>query len=228
MTCNQKAAYTPDIRFGFRHVNGSSSYMKPTRNQRERGHTMLTRLMLATSCLLLPTFSFAADATAPAPDATAATCAQWLDQDIGKLHADEQIDLCTLTANHPVLIVNTASFCGYTPQFTGLEALHQQYKDQGLVVIGFPSDDFFQESEDSEETANICYVNYGVTFPMTSEIKVRGGNAHPIFQHLGSAGAPSWNFNKYLVGKNGEIIEHFGSNVEPDSAELRAAIELAL
>lgn len=189
---------------------------------------MFTRLILATSCLLLPTLTFAADETVPASDVTAATCAQWLDQDIGKLHADEQIDLCTLTANHPVLIVNTASFCGYTPQFTGLEALYQQYKKAGLVVIGFPSNDFNQEAGTSEETANICYVNYGVTFPMTSEIKVKGSDAHPIFQHLGSTGEPSWNFNKYLVGKNGEIIQHFPSSVEPGSAELQAAIELAL
>jgi glutathione peroxidase len=181
---------------------------------------MLTRLLLALT-LLLSTSTFAAEAAAPA-------CAQWLDHDIGKLHSEETLDLCTLTADHPVLLVNTASFCGYTPQFKGLEALHQQYKDKGLVVIGFPSNDFFQEADSAEETANVCYVNYGVTFPMTSEIKVKGDAAHPIYRHLGSAGAPSWNFNKYLIGRNGEIIEHFDSRVEPDSAELQAAIERAL
>lgn len=184
---------------------------------------MLRRLLLALT-LLLPTFTVAAEA----PAAAAGTCAQWLDHDIGKLHSIEVLDLCTLTANHPVLLVNTASFCGYTPQFKGLEALHQQYKDQGLVVIGFPSNDFFQEADTAEETANVCFVNYGVTFTMTSEIKVKGAEAHPIYQHLQSAGAPGWNFNKYLIGKNGAIIQHFDSGVEPDSAELQAAIELAL
>jgi glutathione peroxidase len=165
---------------------------------------------------------------ADAPAAATGTCAQWLDHDIGKLHSEDVLDLCTLTANHPVLLVNTASFCGYTPQFTGLEALHQQYKDKGLVVIGFPSNDFFQEADSAEETANVCFVNYGVTFTMTGEIKVKGADAHPIYQHLRSAGEPSWNFNKYLIGKNGEIIEHFDSSVEPDAAELQAAIAAAL
>jgi glutathione peroxidase len=182
---------------------------------------MFTRLLLALS-LLCSTFTFAADATG------AGTCAEWLDHDIAGLRTDATLDLCTLTADHPVLLVNTASFCGYTPQFTGLEALHQQYKDKGLVVIGFPSNDFYQEADSAEETANICYVNYGVTFPMTTEIKVKGADAHPIYQHLQSAGAPSWNFNKYLIGKNGEILAHFPSDVEPGSAELQAAIDAAL
>jgi glutathione peroxidase len=186
---------------------------------------MQTRLLLALSVLLSPC-TFAADA--PAAAATGNTCAQWLDHDIGKLHSEETLDLCALTANHPVLLVNTASFCGYTPQFKGLEALHQQYKDKGLVVIGFPSNDFFQEADSAEETANVCFVNYGVTFPMTSEIKVKGADAHPIYQHLGSAGAPAWNFNKYLIGKDGAIIQHFDSNVTPDSAELLSAIDSAL
>ncbi len=184
---------------------------------------MLTRILLALSLVLSP-LAFAADEAAPATG----TCAQWLDHDIGKLHSEEQLDLCALTANHPVLLVNTASFCGFTPQFEGLEALNQQYKDKGLVIIGFPSNDFFQEADSAEETANVCFVNYGVTFPMTSEIKVKGDEAHPIYQHLGSAGAPSWNFNKYLISKDGEIIQHFDSRVEPGSAELQAAIELAL
>jgi glutathione peroxidase len=155
-------------------------------------------------------------------------CASWLDHSMGKLHRQDSWDLCQLTANRPVLLVNTASFCGYTPQFEGLEALYQRYKDQGLVIIGFPSDDFFQEADQSAETAEVCYVNYGVTFPMTSEINVRGRDAHPIFEHLKQADSPSWNFNKYLIGKDGAIIEHFGSNTEPLDDELLAAIETAL
>jgi len=158
----------------------------------------------------------------------ATTCAPWLDHRIGKLHSEETLDLCSLTAGKPVLVVNTASFCGYTPQFKGLEALHQRWKDAGLVVLGFPSDDFFQEAEDEAETADICYINYGVTFPMTSTVKVRGRDAHPVYRHLHQAGQPLWNFNKYLVGRDGSIIEHFGSNTDPEAQDLNAAIEAAL
>jgi glutathione peroxidase len=155
-------------------------------------------------------------------------CASWLDQKTGKLHSEEQLDLCALTAGKAVLIVNTASHCGYTPQFKGLEALYQRYREQGLVVLGFPSDDFFQEADDEADTANVCYVNYGVTFPMASVVRVRGSDAHPVFRHLHQAGQPSWNFNKYLVGRDGAVIEHFGSNTGPDAEELLGAIELAL
>jgi len=184
---------------------------------------MLAFLALTPVCLVVPTAAVAAQT-----QSDGGTCAAWLDHRIGKLHSDLELDLCALTAGHPVLLVNTASFCGYTPQFKGLEALYQQYRDKGLVIVGFPSDDFFQESGDAAETADVCYINYGVTFPMTAEIKVRGKNAHPIFRHLQSAGSPSWNFNKYLIGRDGEIIEHFGSSVKPDSSRLLAEIELAL
>lgn len=155
-------------------------------------------------------------------------CSPWLDHRIGKLHSEETLDLCALTAGKALLLVNTASFCGYTPQFKGLEALYQRWKDQGLVVIGFPSDDFFQESDDEAETADVCYINYGVTFPMTTTVKVRGRNAHPVFRHLHQAGQPLWNFNKYLVDAQGTVIEKFGSNTAPESAALNAAIERVL
>ena len=177
--------------------------------------------------------SLLATAQTPAPQNAPATttqpqCASWLNQRLGKLHSDDILDLCALTAGKPVLLVNTASYCGYTPQFKGLEALYQRYRKQGLTIIGFPSDDFFQESDDAATTATVCYVNYGVTFPMTAAIKVRGGDAHPIFKHLHQAGQPSWNFNKYLVGADGRVIAHFGSNTEPDDVELTSAIEKEL
>jgi glutathione peroxidase len=156
------------------------------------------------------------------------TCAPWLDHQLGKLHSEEVLDICALTAGKTVLLVNTASFCGYTPQFKGLEALYQRWREQGFVIIGFPSDDFFQEADEEAATADICYINYGVTFPMTSTIKVRGRAAHPVFRHLHQAGQPLWNFNKYLIGRNGAIIQHFGSNTAPESAALNAAIESAL
>ncbi len=158
-----------------------------------------------------------------------ADCAQWLDFEVDKLHSAEVIDLCAETAGKPLLLVNTASYCGFTYQFTGLESLYQRYKDQGLVVVGFPSDDFNQEDDDAAKTAEVCYVNHGVTFLMSDVVKVKGSSAHPVFAHLGAeTEEPGWNFNKYLVSKDGQVLQHFGSSVEPDSAELTAAIESTL
>jgi len=90
-------------------------------------------------------------------------CVEWLDHEIGQLHTNKIVDLCAETAGKVVLLVNTASYCGYTYQFRGLEALYQRYKDEGLVLVGFPSDDFNQEDDDAAKTAEICYINYGVT-----------------------------------------------------------------
>lgn len=155
-----------------------------------------------------------------------ASCAPWLDHEVSRLNSPETIDLCAETAGKPVLLVNTASYCGYTYQFTGLEELYQRYREDGLVVVGFPSDDFNQEDDDAAATAEICYVNHGVTFLMSDVIDVAGGDAHPVFAHLAEeAGQPDWNFNKYLVNSSGEVVGHFGSRVEPDSVEMLTAIE---
>lgn len=165
---------------------------------------------------------------ADAASATDGACIPWLDQSIGKLNSSEEHDLCALTAGKTVLIVNTASFCGYTPQFKGLEALYQRYKGEGLVVLGFPSDDFNQEAEDAAEIAEMCFINYGVSFPMTSEIRVKGSAAHPIFKVLASKGEPQWNFNKYLISKTGDVVAHYDSNVTPESAQFISALEQQL
>ena len=111
------------------------------------------------------------------PAAHAAACPAFLNQDFKKLHSAQNINLCAAFAGRPLLIVNTASHCGFTPQFKGLEALHQKYQARGLVVIGFPSDDFKQEAKDEAETADICYLNYGVTFTMLSPSAVTGRDA---------------------------------------------------
>ena len=153
-----------------------------------------------------------------AQDNSSAQCLDFLKHTEQKLHSSQQVDLCELTAGKTVLIVNTASNCGYTPQFKALEALHKQYKDQGLVVIGFPSDDFFQEEDDEKDTAKVCFVNYGVTFTMLSPVHVWGGNAHAIFKTLAEkTTAPKWNFYKYLISADGKTIKHFNSKVTPDS-----------
>ncbi|GAA59576.1 glutathione peroxidase [Pseudoalteromonas sp. BSi20652] len=115
------------------------------------------------------------------------------------------------------------------PQFKGLEALHQQYKDQGLVILGFPSDDFFQEEDNEKETAKVCFINYGVTFPMFATSKVRGSEANPIFKYLNEqTSSPNWNFYKYLVSADRETVLRFNSKVLPNSEQLVAAIETAL
>ena len=187
----------------------------------------LTGLVATTALLALATLT---QAQTPGADtgASASACIDWLDHDMGRLNSSDQHDLCALTAGKTVLVVNTASFCGFTPQFEGLEALYQRYKDEGLMILGFPSDDFNQESDSAAETAEVCFINYGVTFPMTSVIKVKGADAHPIFQQLHVKGEPQWNFNKYLVSKSGEVLAHYGSTVDPDSATLIQAIEQQL
>jgi glutathione peroxidase len=133
----------------------------------------------------------------------------------------------------PVLIVNTASKCGFTPQYAGLEELYKEYKDKGLEIIAFPCDQFaHQEPGSDEEIAQFCAVNYGVSFPVMSKINVNGKDAHPLFVWLknqapGKLGkAIKWNFTKFLVSKDGKSVKRFAPNVEP--AELRADIEKEL
>jgi glutathione peroxidase len=158
-----------------------------------------------------------------------AACPDFLNHDFKKLRSRDTVNLCQLAAGKPLLIVNTASHCGYTPQFKGLEALHQTYSPRGLVVVGFPSDDFHQEAKDAEETAEVCFVNYGVTFTMLAASPVRGTAANPVFSELDRRTAePSWNFNKYLVSADGKSVQHFDSDVTPDSDVLRKAIEATL
>ena len=156
----------------------------------------------------------------------AGECPDWLQQDMKKLRSEESVNICELAAGKVTLIVNTASKCGFTPQFEGLEALYQQYQDQGFVIVGFPSDSFFQEHDDAEETATVCYINYGVSFTMLESTPVRGGNANPVFRHLNDElGSPSWNFNKYLVDRQGKPVKRFGSRTKPSDQELTSAIE---
>lgn len=129
-----------------------------------------------------------------------------------------------------LLVVNTASRCGFTPQFEGLEALHQAYADRGLQVLGVPSDDFRQELDDEREIAAFCELNYGVSFPMFSKSRVRGPDAHPFYRALASAagGEPGWNFYKYLVSADGQQVMLFPSSVTPQSQRLRDAIDTLL
>ncbi|WP_028621657.1 glutathione peroxidase [Pseudomonas sp. Ant30-3] len=161
--------------------------------------------------------------------AQAAECPELLKGSLPKLRAKESIDLCQRFAGKPLVVVNTASFCGFAPQFKSLEALNQRYKSEGLEVIGVPSNDFKQESKDGEETAKVCYVNYGVTFTMTEPQKIRGDDAINLFQVLAAqSSAPKWNFYKYVVDRKGKVIADFSSLTKPDDPEFIDAVEKAI
>ncbi len=132
-----------------------------------------------------------------------------------------------------VLLVNTASECGYTPQYEGLEALWLAYKDKGLVIIGVPSNDFGgQEPGKAEDIATFCKINYGVTFPLADKTVVKGDGAAPIYvwagKEAGVLGRPKWNFHKYLFGKDGRFVDWFATPTEPMSAKVVKAVEKAL
>ena len=167
-------------------------------------------------------------AAAPATPAPSA-CPALLQRSFPRLQDNQPQALCQYSGK-VLLVVNTASYCGFTAQFEGLEALNAKYAGRGLVVLGFPSNDFSQEDADARKTAAVCFNTYGVKFPMFSESRVRGPQANPLFADLAKAtgSQPSWNFNKYLVGRDGKPLAHFGSLTTPDSRKLTAAIEAAL
>jgi glutathione peroxidase len=132
-----------------------------------------------------------------------------------------------------VLLVNVASACGLTPQYAGLQKLHETYGPKGLVVLGVPSNDFGAQEPGSEaQIKTFCETSFGVTFPMTAKQKVIGASAHPLYRwiagELGEGAAPKWNFHKYLIGRDGTLLETFSSRVEPMSKEVTGAVEKAL
>lgn len=143
-----------------------------------------------------------------------------------KLRSSNTVDFCAEFKGKPMLLVNTASECGSTPQFRSLEALHKKYGEK-IAIVGFPSNDFKQEHADSEKVAEVCYLNYGVTFTMLEPSQVTGEGANALFAKLakGAGKEPEWNFNKYLVSADGETIKHFSSNAEPGSAEFIQEVE---
>ena len=154
-----------------------------------------------------------------------------LDQDFRRLASTDEVNLCEAYDGKVLLIVNTASKCGNTPQYDGLEKLYDQYGEEGLVVLGFPSNDFMgQEPGTEENIEEFCRLTYGVEFPMFEKTSVKKENAHPFYVALAdSAGTyPTWNFHKYLIGRDGEMIAEFNPRTQPYDPDLVAAIELAL
>ena len=157
------------------------------------------------------------------------SCADLLDTEMRILDSAETKNLCEHEGK-ALLVVNVASRCGYTYQYAGLQKLYESYKDEDFLVIGIPSRDFLQEYSDESDVAEFCSTEYGVDFPMFSTVKVRGKKAHPFYKKLTAETGvtPSWNFNKYLISKEGKVISTYGSKVKPDSQELIAAIESIL
>lgn len=135
-----------------------------------------------------------------------------------------------------LLVVNTASRCGFTPQYAGLQKLYEKYKEKGFLVLGFPANNFLrQEPGSNADIKTFCTVYYGVTFPMFSKISVKGRDIHPLYAFLTQqktqpepAGPITWNFNKFLIGRDGKVLKRFGSRTTPESSDLIAAIEEAL
>ena len=143
----------------------------------------------------------------------------------------ETIEMSNFKSN-VVILVNTASKCGFTPQYSGLQKIYERYKDDGLVVLGIPTNDFNQEFTSDKDVKQFCEIRFGVEFPMSSIQVIKGENAHPIYKWIKSnvsvIGQPRWNFHKYLIGKDGQIINWYSSMTSPTSEGLVKEIETAL
>jgi glutathione peroxidase len=166
----------------------------------------------------------------PSAVPAAASCPAILKQTFNRLQDEAPQDLCQYSGK-VILVVNTASYCGYTNQYEGLEAMYAKYAPKGLVVLGFPSNDFGkQEPGNSKEIADFCYNTYGVKFPMFSKSVVSGSAPNPLYTQLikATGKTPAWNFHKYLIDRKGNVIESFPSKVTPTDKALVGAVEKAL
>ncbi len=202
-----------------------------------RTPTPLSVPMLRTSAMALmaglltataPAFAQQPAAPAAEPQA-AAGCPAILQHTFPRLQDEKPQSLCQYSGK-VVLVVNTASFCGFTPQYKGLEALDTKYRGRGLVVLGFPSNDFAQESASNKEIADFCESTFGVKFPMFGKSSVRGSDANPLFKQLAQASGttPKWNFYKYLIGRDGKVVQAWSSMTAPDENAFISIIEKQL
>ncbi len=178
--------------------------------------TLVSLSMLALLCL-------------PLASQAAETCPELLKHEFKRLPSGKTESLCQYKGK-VILVVNTASRCGFTPQFDTLQKIYDEYKAKGFVVLGFPSNDFNQELAEGQKIADFCRLNYGVDFPMYEKTSVKGAGANPFYQALtkSSGSEPMWNFHKYLITRDGKTVVPMLSRVEPDSREMRTKIESML
>ena len=182
---------------------------------------------LFTSATLL--VGFCSVMPAHAATSAGAACPAMLQQNVLRLQDEKPQSLCQY-AGKVVVVVNTASFCGFTSQYEGLEALHTKYKDQGLVVLGFPSNDFSQETGSNKQIADFCENTFGVKFPMFTKTSVSGKDASPLFKQLSAktGTTPKWNFYKYVISRDGQNVQSFNSMTDPKSQSFVREIEKQL
>nr|WP_238264394.1 glutathione peroxidase [Cupriavidus pauculus] len=187
---------------------------------------LTSALAAAAAASLLPQPARAAEKAATVSAQPAGNCPAALNFRFPRLQDESPQNLCQY-AGKVVLVVNTASYCGFTPQYEGLEALYAKYRERGLVVLGFPSNDFSQEPGSSKEISDFCYNTYGVKFPMLGKSHVRGGEANPMYVMLTkeTGTAPKWNFYKYLIDRKGQVVGSYNSMVKPDDKQLVSRIE---
>jgi glutathione peroxidase len=198
-------------------------------------NTTRSLLSLGAAAALVASAGFTAvPAAAQAPAAAGtvsrpASCPAVLKHTFKRLQDEAPQDLCQY-AGKVVLVVNTASYCGFTKQYEGLEQLYAKYGPRGLVILGFPSNDFNQEDASAKKIADLCYNTYGVKFPMFATTAVTGNGANPLYAELikATGNAPKWNFNKYLIDRDGKVVEYYPSKVTPQDPELVGKIEKAL
>ncbi len=171
----------------------------------------------------------ATSAAAKPSNTASATCEPLLQHNFLRLQDEKPQALCQYSGK-VLVVVNTASFCGFTAQYKGLEALHAKYRDQGLVVLGFPSNDFSQETGSNKEIADFCENTFGVKFPMFTKSSVTGKTANPLFKQLAewTGSAPRWNFHKYVISRDGQQVSSFGTSVDPGNSAFLKDIEKKL
>jgi len=193
----------------------------------QKGHVVISRFLFISAYLLagLGTAYSAADT----PSASTGVCPRVLQHTVARLQDEKLQNLCQY-AGQVVVVVNTASFCGFTSQYKGLEALHAKYKDRGLVVLGFPSNDFSQEPESNAKIADFCENTFGVKFPMFVKTTVKGSGALPLYKQLAeeTGTSPKWNFYKYVISRDGKDIKSFSSMTGPQDKSFVQEIEKQL
>jgi glutathione peroxidase len=191
---------------------------------------MLFRPWIAVAVAAVTAIALSSAARAESPPPVTDACPKVLNYSFNRLQTGKPESLCQYRGK-VVLIVNTASYCGYTHQYEGLEALYRKYKSRGLVVVGFPSNDFGgQEPGSNKEIAEFCRLTYGVEFPMFEKSSVASIKTNPLYAELlaRTGQSPEWNFHKYLVDRDGKQVTSFGTRVEPDNGDLIGAVERML